>query len=95
MAQNRQRKSGRKQRVASMRYVCALIKHSISTFSYLDVEGWHHRLKRKTGAKKGFYEIVVRVLFREVKGMENRLRMVSEKKLKRKQKSGDNLHIFF
>ena len=56
--------------------------------SSLDVEGWHHRLNRKTSNKKGFYEIVVKVLFKEVKKMENRLKMVSENKLTRRQKTG-------
>ena len=57
-----------------------------NVFSSLDVEGWHHRLNRKTSSKKGFYEIVIKVLYKEVRGMDNRLKMVSEKKLRRNQR---------
>ena len=51
----------------------------------LDVEGWHHRLNKKTAAKKGFYNIVTKVLYKEVEGMDTMLRMVSEEKLSKRQ----------
>ena len=42
---------------------------------------------RLTGSKVGFYYILEKVLYKEVKDMDQKLKMVSEKKLKRRQKT--------
>ena len=42
---------------------------------------------RLTGSKVGFYYILEKVLYKEVKDTDQKLKMVSEKKLKRRQKT--------
>ena len=41
--------------------------------------------QRTSDRLRGFYDIVARVLYREVKSMDTKLKMVSEGKLKRRQ----------
>ena len=68
-------------------FVCISQQSNIFQIFYSDVEGWHHRLNRKCGSKCGFYDIVVKVLHREVKNMKTTLRLISEQKLSRRQGS--------
>ena len=65
--------------------IIIIITYTWHPYFSLDVEGWHHRLNKKTAAKKGFYNIVTKVLYKEVEGMDTMLRMVSEEKLSKRQ----------
>ncbi|KAL3890497.1 hypothetical protein ACJMK2_002779 [Sinanodonta woodiana] len=50
-----------------------------------DVEGWHNRLNRSAMKSKLSLYMVVTLLYKEVNALPSQLKMVSNRKLKRRQ----------
>ena len=57
----------------------------MSTYNIIDTTIFIFSFHRSTGSKVGFYYILSKVIYKEVKEMSQKLKMVSEEKLTRDQ----------